>query len=42
MEETGDSFEDEVDGEEEKEEMVEVEEVTNQLSQVRRKDSVPY
>ena len=42
MEEAGDSSEDEVDREEEKEDMVEVEEVTNQPSRVGRKDSVPY
>ena len=42
MEEAGDSSEDEVDGEEEKEETVEVEEVTHQPSQVGRKYYVPY
>ena len=42
MEEAGDSSEYEVDGKEEKEEMVEVEEVTHQPSQVGRKDYVPY
>ena len=42
MEEAGDSSKDEVDGEYEEEDMVEVEAVTHQTSQVERKDYVPH
>ena len=42
MEETGDLSEDVVDGEEEEEDMVEVEAVPHQPSQVERKDYGPH